>query len=390
MFAFPDMNKSYNMYTTLVEEFVLHGHEVTVLAPGAATSLQKEAGIEILRVSSLPIKNVPNWTKGLSNLLLPLQFHRALQKYYPHKKYDLIISATPPVTFSGLIKRIKKQSKAHFYLILRDIFPQNAVDLGFMRKGGMAWRYFKAKEESLYKQADFIGCMSPANIQYLEIHEESLTAGKTHLLPNYQKPFKLTEAQLPESLQSLVEGKFVVIFGGNMGKPQQLENVLHLAKYASKYKDVLFLILGEGVQADKVKKDAELMGLANMHIAGTMPKHIYQQLLQKCHIGLISLNIRFTIPNIPSKALDYWNVGIPILASIDKATDFGQILDQTGTGLWAYADDAASWHRQFDRLYFNRLLRQNMAASGRSYFMKELLPIEAYNTIMNHVEAKPS
>jgi TPR repeat protein len=222
----------------------------------------------------------------------------------------------------------------------------------------------------------------------LELHAESLTAGKTHLLPNYQKPFKLTEEQLPESLQSCVEGKFLVVFGGNMGKPQQLENVLQLAKYASRYKNVLFLILGEGVQADKVKKDAETLGLANMHIAGTMPKHIYQQLLQKCHVGLISLNIRFTIPNIPSKALDYWNVGLPILASIDKATDFGQILDETGTGLWAYADDAASWHHQFDRLYFDRTLCQSMATLGRAYFMKEVLPSQAYNTIMNHVEAK--
>jgi len=387
MFAFPDMNKSYNMYTTLVEEFVANGHEVSVAAPGPITALQSEAGIEILRVSSLPIKNVPNWIKGLSNLLLPWQFYRALQRYYPNKQYDLIISATPPVTFSGLIKRIQKNSQAKFYLILRDIFPQNAVDLGFMRKGGVVWNYFRAKEKALYKQADFIGCMSPANKLYLERHEPELSANKIHLLPNYQKPFTLSSHTLPESLQSMIEGKFVVVFGGNMGKPQQLENVLQLAKYASQYKDVLFLILGEGVQATKVKGDAEQLGLTNVHIAGTMPKHIYQQLLQKCHVGLISLNIRFTIPNIPSKALDYWNVGLPILASIDKATDFGQILDETATGLWAYADDAQSWQRQFDRLYQEANLRQMMAEAGRAYFKRELLPGKAYSTVMTHVEA---
>ena len=123
------------MYTTLVEEFLDNGHEVTVLAPGKEkTGINVENGVSVLRVRTLPIKNVPNYLKGVSNVFLPYQFERALNKFYKKKSFDLIVSPTPPITLVGLAAKLKRRHNAKFYLILRDIFPQNAVDLGFMKK----------------------------------------------------------------------------------------------------------------------------------------------------------------------------------------------------------------------------------------------------------------
>jgi glycosyltransferase involved in cell wall biosynthesis len=388
MFAFPNLNKSFNMYTTLVESFVQNGHEVTVIAPGDRTEIVKEANIEILRVASLPIKNVPNWVKGISNILLPMQFRRALKRIYPGRRYDLIVSATPPVTLSGLASTLKRRHNARFYLILRDIFPQNAVDLGFMRKGGWVWRYFRFREKQLYQAADYIGCMSQANISYLRENESWIPESKLHILRNFQKPIVATHAlHLPETIDKIIRNKFVVVFGGNLGKPQQLENVLALAQYVQKYPDVLLLILGEGVQAERLHSDVAKLDITNVQIFGTMPKQDYQLLLKHCHIGLISLNIRFTIPNIPSKALDYWNVGLPILASIDRCTDFGNLLDETNTGLWAYADNPIALQKQFDMLFSDSILRVDMAEAGRAYFTENLTPELAYQTVVSHVEA---
>ena len=101
MYAFPNLEEGFNMYTTLVEEFVKKGHDVTVLAPTkSSTSKSIESGIEILRVNSLPNRNVSKYLKGLSVLMLPFAYSNALNKFYPNKKYDLIISATPPLTFA--------------------------------------------------------------------------------------------------------------------------------------------------------------------------------------------------------------------------------------------------------------------------------------------------
>ncbi len=384
MFAFPDMNKSFNMYTTLVEEFVNHGNEVTVVAPGnGKTGIYVENGIPVLRVQTLPLKNVPNSLKGISNVLLPYQFERALNQFYKGRLFDVIISPTPPITLVDLVSKLKRRFGATFYLILRDIFPQNAVDLGFMKKEGLLHRYFRGKERKLYKEADYIGCMSQGNIDYVKVHNPKVSAVKLHELKNYQKPYKGFGSKpcLIKKKYGIAE-KFVVVFGGNMGKPQQLENVLTLAESVLHFPDIVFLLLGEGVQLNKIEAEAKAKGLTNIKIQRTIPKQEYQDLLSVCDVGLISLHKDFTIPNIPSKALDYFNVGIPVLASLDRATDFGKILDENECGLWSYAGEHQLLHKNLLKLHQSPGLISTMGQNGNAYFKSCLSPEIAYNTIL--------
>lgn len=384
MFAFPDMNKSFNMYTTLVEEFVNHGHEVTVLAPGKEkTGVYEENAIPILRVQTLPIKNVPNYLKGISNVLLPYQFERALNKFYKGKSFDLIISATPPITLVDLAAKLKRRFGAKFYLILRDIFPQNAVDLGFMKNRGLLHLYFRRKERTLYAESDFIGCMSQGNIEYVKKHNPDVSIEKLHELKNYQKPYKGFGSNTNLLKEKYgIAGKFVVVFGGNMGKPQQLENVLALAESVLPFQDILFLLLGEGLQINKIEAEANAKGLTNIKIQRTIPKQEYQDLLSVCDVGLISLHKDFTIPNIPSKALDYFNVGIPVLASLDRATDFGKILDENECGLWTYAGEHEIFKQKLIQIYSNKELKELLGMNGKKYFMRNLLPEMAYSSVI--------
>ncbi|NDC29365.1 MAG: glycosyltransferase WbuB [Bacteroidetes bacterium] len=384
MFAFPDMNKSFNMYTTLVEEFVKHGHEVTIVAPGKdKTGVYVENAIPVLRVQTFPIKNVPNNLKGISNVLLPYQFDRALNQFYKERSFDVIISPTPPINLVDLAAKLKRKLGSNFYLILRDIFPQNAVDLGFIKKEGLLHRYFSRKEKKLYKEADYIGCMSLANIDYVKKHNPDVPAEKLHELKNYQKLYKGFGSN-PEFLKKKyrIADKFVVVFGGNMGKPQQLENVLTLAESVIHFSDIVFLLLGEGVQMNKIEAEGTARGLTNVMIHRTIPKQEYQDLLSVCDVGLISLHEDFTIPNIPSKALDYFNVGIPVLASLDRATDFGQILDEESCGLWSYAGDHQLFHENLIKLYQSPDLTSTMGQNGNTYFKQFLTTEIAYNTIL--------
>ena len=387
MFTFPNMEKSFNMYSSLAEEFHRNNHEVFVIAPSvndSKTALQFEKGIPVLRVKTLPLKNVHHYFKGISNLLLPFQYQSAIKKHLKKTKFDYIISATPPITFGGLIAVLKKKNQAKFYLILRDIFPQNAVDLGFMKKNSPLHLYFRKKEKQLYRLADHIGCMSQGNIDYIIKHNTEIDRTKLHILENFQKLFN----NYPENKIELrkrygLEGKFVVIFGGNMGKPQKLENVLSLAKSCQKYDDVLFLLLGEGTQMNRIINKIKLLGITNIKIQPTIQKDEYQRLLSVCDIGLISLHEAFTIPNIPSKAVDYFNVGIPVLASLDSATDFGEILDITNTGFWCISGQQDEFFKLFEKLYHNPVLRKTMKANGNVYFKENLLVEKTYSTIEN-------
>ncbi len=389
MYAFPDMSKSFNMYTTIVEEFHKHGHNVFVVAPEAnqrKTKISVESGISILRVKTLPVKNIPNYLKGISNVVLPFLFKRAIRKYFKNEKFECIISPTPPITFVSLIAGLKLEQGCKFYLILRDIFPQNAVDLGMMEKESFIYNYFRKREKKLYQIADSIGCMSEANINYILKHNSDISIDKLHLLPNYQKLFSnLNKSDTHIKTKYGLDNKFVLVFGGNMGKAQQLENVLALAKSCQKYSDVIFLLLGEGVQKTKLENTILESGISNITVVDSITKTKYQELISACDIGLISLHKDFTIPNIPSKTLDYFNVGIPVLASIDKATDYGKILDDAQAGLWSVAGDHNSFKNNFDKLYFNKELRQNMGINGRNYFEKFLTPEIAYETVIRNL-----
>lgn len=389
MFVFPDMDKGFNMYTALVEEFHKEKHEVFVVAPDPQidkTGIRLEKSLEILRVKTLPIKNVPNYLKGISNLLLPGQYYKTIKKYYPDIKFDLIITPTPPITLVDIAAKLKEKHKSRMYLILRDIFPQGAVDLKMMKKGSLIYRYFRSKERKLYNKSDQIGCMSAGNIKYIAEHNPDVAFNKLHVLHNLQilnldYPKKDLEIKKKYNL----ENKFVVVFGGNMGKAQQLENVITLAKSCLQYKDVIFLLLGEGLQKQKLEKDIDNIGISNMIVIDTIPKKEYQKLISVCDIGLISLHQDFTIPNIPSKTLDYFNLGIPVLASIDRATDYGAYLDEAKAGLWSFAGDHATLKENFDKLYFNQNLRNKMGKNGRAFFEKYLTPDSAYKTIISQL-----
>lgn len=386
MFAFGDMNKTFNMYTALVEQFHRNGHEVVVIAPcqnGEQSHINKEKGIDILRVKTLPIKNVSNWRKGLSNILLPDQYKRVVRKFYPNQKFDLIVVPTPPITLVDLAASLKKSNHAKVYLMLRDIFPQNAIDLGFMKRDTLIHNYFRRKERKLYSTADFIGCMSQGNVDFVLNHNKEVSEDKLHILRNFQykyEGFGYDKQALREKYG--LQGKFVMLFGGNMGKAQELDNVLELAQRAMKYPDAMILLLGEGVMMKRTARRIESLGITNINIQGSIPKQEYQDLLAVCDVGIISLHRDFTIPNIPSKSLDYWNVGLPILASIDHATDYGTVLEQSATGLYSYAGEHDQFFANFERLYSDGELRAKMSTNGKQYFSAYLTPDSAYKQIM--------
>ena len=255
-----------------------------------------------------------------------------------------------------------------------------------MRKESLLHKYFRKKEKLLYSLADRVGCMSKANIEYILKKNPQVPSTKVHLLPNWQVLYQGKFKNFTLKQEYNLQNRFVVVFGGNMGKPQQLENVIALAKECEVYTDVVFLIFGEGVQKRKLEELVINNNIHNIQIHKTIPKDEYQNLLSVCDVGLISLHKNFTIPNIPSKSLDYFNVGLPILASLDSATDFNKILEEYDCGLWSLAGETVKFKENFDILYRNPQARRRMGENGRAYFKKFLTPDKAFNTIIEEIE----
>jgi len=391
MISFPDIRENSNLYSDLAEEFKENGHNIwiaTLLEKkyNRKTYLERVEELNILRVRAGDWFNTNSVIKkGLTTITIANYFKKAIQKYFYNIKYDLVIYPTPPITFAPVVKYIKKRDNSKSYLILRDIFPQNVRDLGLLNSR-LLFNYFRKKEKQLYDISDYIGCMSKGNIQYVLNHNE-VDENKLEILYNWGKVIHNNEAPMIDCKKKYgLENKFVAVFGGNIGLPQELEFLLELAKEYKDRSDIVFLIVGKGAQKEKIVNIINSNKLSNVMIKDYIPRNDYRNLLKQCDIGLINLNRIFTIPNMPSKVVDYFNAGIPILAATDKNTDLKQFLQDANAGLWSETCDLEGYKSNFEKLLNDKKLREELGKNGERFLEENLNVEKAYQIIIKHFE----
>ncbi len=323
--------------------------------------------------------------KVIETLTIVNYFKIAIKKYFNKINVYLFIFPTPPITFAPVVKYLKQRDECKSYLILRDIFPQNVRDLGLLNNP-LLYNYFRLKEKKLYNISDYIGCMSKGNIQYVLDHN-SIDENKLEILYNWGKVFYNSEVIVVDYKEKHgLENKFVAVFGGNIGLPQELEFLLELAKEYINRSDIVFFIIGKGAQKEKIVNLIDYYKLSNVIIKDYIPRNEYRNLLKQCDIGLINLNRTFTIPNIPSKVVDYFNASIPILASTDKNTDLKQFLQDAKAGLWSETGDLKAYKGNFGKLLNDKKLREELGKNGRKFLEEHLNVEKAYKIIMKHFE----
>ena len=200
-----------SIYADLLREFASRGHQVAAMAPrerrgGLPTELSREGGVDLLRVAVGNVTKVGLVEKGLSTLAIGGQYRAAYKKHLGGGRFDLAVYATPPTTLNGFVARVKGATGARAYLLLKDIFPQNSFDLGMLSEHGLKgamYRYFKKSERKTYEAADWVGCMSPANREYLLAHEPWLDPSRVEVAPN-----SLSPRPVPEVDSAEVKGRY--------------------------------------------------------------------------------------------------------------------------------------------------------------------------------------
>jgi len=390
MISFPDIRENSNLYSDLAEEFGKNGHNIYVATllekkHNRKTYLEKVKELNILRVRAGDWFNTNSVIKkGLTTVTIAHYFKKAVQKYFSNIKFDLVIYPTPPITFSPVVKYIKKRDKCKSYLILRDIFPQNVRDLGLLNNN-VLFNYFRKKEKDLYDISDHIGCMSDGNSNYVLEHN-NVEEDKLEILYNWGKIDHNTEIVTTDYKKKYgLESKFVAVFGGNIGLPQELEFLLELAKEYKDRSDIVFLIIGKGAQKQKIVNLVKSENIPNVMIKDFLLREEYDNLLKQCDIGLINLSRKFTIPNIPSKTIAYFKVGIPILASTDNNTDYKDLLvKKAKAGLWSETGNLKTYKSNFEKLYTDKKLREELGRNGRKFLEEKLSVKRAYQIINRH------
>lgn len=389
------------IYTDLMRKFRDEGHEVYIMYPnerryGKPTELSIKDNVYSLGVRTLNVTKTSIVEKGIGQLLLESQFKRAFKKYFGSVNFDVILYSTPPITFNGVIAYAKKSSgnKAMTYLLLKDIFPQNAVDMGMLSKTGakrILYNMFRRKEERLYQLSDFIGCMSPANVQYVLKHNPKVSADKVEIAPNSIELLPCEALKEEERFAifkkyDLPTDKPIFIYGGNLGIPQGIPFLIDCLEANANRKDCHFVVVGSGTYYPRLADWYKKRKPAAVTIMRGLPKADYDRLVRACQVGLIFLDYRFTIPNYPSRLLSYLEYKMPIIACTDPICDAGKIAEENGFGLYAPSNDVKAFTYTVDKMMKADI--KTMGERGYEFLKANYLVEHTYNAIMKHVVAE--
>lgn len=337
----------------LSREFVRQGHTLTVLLPAAGQienwKIESSDGALVLRLKAPKTKNVGYFRRTIAELIMPFTMLWHLSKSpFAKDKWEGVVWYSPSIFFGPLITAIKKRSGCKSYLIIRDIFPEWAVDMGLMKRGGLPHRVFQLVARYQYSVADTIGVQTPGNLKYFESWAANPNK-KLEVLQNW-----LGEAaNMPCTIrldQTHLAGRKIFVYAGNMGVAQGMDIVLELAEKMQTRTDVGFLFVGRGSEVARLKQSAKAMELKNTLFFDEIHPDEIPDLYSQCSVGIVALHPKHNSHNIPGKFITYIQSGLPVLANVNTGNDLAQIIRDEGVGEVCESNQVSELHDRAEQL----------------------------------------
>ncbi len=318
----------------LSREFARQGHALTVLLPAAGLErpwvLESVDGVEVLRLRAPRTKDIGYVRRTLGELFMPFAMRWHLRRSpLASQLWDGVVWYAPSIFHGPLASALKKASGCKGYLIIRDIFPEWAVDMGLMGRG-LPYRFFDSVARYQYAVADVIGVQTPGNQSYFSKWLRK-PGRKLEVLQNWlDKPARQRCSIRVD--QTPLLGRKVFVYAGNMGVAQGMDILLDLAERLLPRQDVGFLFVGRGSDAQRLRQDAQARGLSNVLFFDEIDPDEIPDLYAQCSVGLVALDARHKSHNIPGKFLTYMQSGLPVLASVNAGNDLAQLIRVEAVG----------------------------------------------------------
>lgn len=292
--------------------------------------LDEMDGVKVLRLKAPRTKDIGYVRRTLAELVMPFAMLRQYRRSpLAGMRWDGVVWYAPSIFHGPLASALKKSSDCKGYLIIRDIFPEWAVDMGLMGRG-LPYRFFDAVARYQYTVADVIGVQTPGNRRYFEKWLEQ-PGRQLEILQNWLG----SPAKLRSSIRigdTPLAGRKVFVYAGNMGVAQGMHILLELAARLSYRSDLGFLFVGRGSDSSQLKVNAQARGLANVVFFDEIDPDEIPDLYAQCDAGIVALDPRHKSHNIPGKFLTYMQCGLPVLANINAGNDLAQMIRVEGVG----------------------------------------------------------
>ena len=315
-------------------ELVRQGHEpcIFVASPELDTGWHLETwqGVQVLRLKAPRTKDIGYVRRTLGELRMPFAMLRNLwQSPLAHQRWDGVVWYSPSIFLGPMAKALKASSACRSYLIVRDLFPDWAVDMGLMGRG-LPYQVLKAVEGFQYSVADVIGVQSAANLPHFDKWAEG-PGRRAEVLQNWLADAPDTGCSIRVA-NSALAGRKIFVYAGNMGVAQGTGVLLDLARQLLPRQDIGLLFVGRGSAVQHLRAEAATRGLTNVAFFDEIEPAEIPGLYAQCHVGVVTLDPRHSTQNIPGKFLSYLRAGLPVLASVNVGNDLARLIDDERVG----------------------------------------------------------
>lgn len=376
----PIINSASMLMGDLAHCFRTKGHDVYVLTKypkgfdegKKIQEFTRENGINVIRIKVPPVNMVNYIRRGINTIIYPWILYHKSKKFLKHIDFDVMILYAPPIQLAKTIKLYKQHNNAKTVLILRDIFPQNAIDLGIL-KNKLLIKYFEDVEYNAYQVFDLIATQLKENKEHL-IKEKGVEASKIDVIYNWidiQSFDEKVKDCIDYKSKYNLEKKIVCLFGGTIGPAQGLDFLLEVANKVRDIKELCFLIIGDGKEKSRLQKKARRMKLDNIIFKDFIPNKEFNMLVKSCDIGLINLSEKNKTSIIPGKILSFMAASIPIMGAVNKESkEFKRIINDNECGYIVNTGDVQTYVKCLTKLVKNKELRNKMGQNARDYLEK--------------------
>ena len=323
-------------------EFSRQGHEITMLVadPSIATryTIEDFCGVTVTRLKAPQTKDVNYARRMLAELAMPFAMIRNFKASpLADRQFDAVIWYSPTIFLGPIVRWLKKKGPAKSYLILRDIFPQWAADMGIISRGPI-FRFLDTIANYQYRSADIIGVQTQGNLVFFAPGAIPGLTAKLEVLHNWLANESDRGCRI-DIAGTRLAGRRIFVYAGNMGAAQHMDKLVNLAIAVRDRADIGFLFVGRGSEVERLRGLATQYELTNVVFEDEIDPADIPGLYAQCHVGMICLDGRHKTHNIPGKFLSYMQAGLPVLASVNAGNDLVMEIEVNAVGLTSVHPD---------------------------------------------------
>lgn len=282
------------------------------------------------------------------------------------KRLDYVIAETDPPLLASIAYVYSRIRHSGFIYYSQDIWPHVGI-VNRRMTNPIITKILKAVNGFLYNKSNRI--IVPGRDMKKRLEEEKLSPShKIEVVENWADPSEIFPVKREENIflkKHALENKFVVMYSGNIGLSQDLENIIYLADSLKRYKDILFVLIGEGASKEKLMKMSSSLDLKNVKFITFQEKKDLKFSLSAAHIHLILLKNGMKGIIVPSKVYGIMASGKPFIAAVDEESETDKIVREFHCGIVAQPSNVHELRKAVLWAFNNRERIRKMGERGR-------------------------